>query len=132
MQQTSPKVGIVSLGCAKALVDSERIVTRLTAEGYEITGSYEGADVVIVNTCGFLDSARAESLEAIGEAMARNGRVVVTGCMGVDESGIRDAHPTCWRSPARISTRRWSTRCMRPCRRRMTRSWTWCRRKGCI
>lgn len=93
MQQTSPKVGIVSLGCAKALVDSERIVTRLTAEGYEITGSYEGADVVIVNTCGFLDSARAESLEAIGEAMARNGRVVVTGCMGVDESGIRDAHP---------------------------------------
>lgn len=93
MQNTSPKVGIVSLGCAKALVDSERIVTRLTAEGYEITGSYEGADVVIVNTCGFLDSARAESLEAIGEAMARNGRVVVTGCMGVDESGIRDAHP---------------------------------------
>ena len=93
MQNTSPKVGIVSLGCAKALVDSERIVTRLSAEGYEITGSYEGADVVIVNTCGFLDSARAESLEAIGEAMARNGRVVVTGCMGVDESGIRDAHP---------------------------------------
>jgi ribosomal protein S12 methylthiotransferase len=93
MQNTSPKVGIVSLGCAKALVDSERIVTRLTAEGYEITGSYEGADVVIVNTCGFLDSARAESLEAIGEAMARNGRVIVTGCMGVDEFGIRDAHP---------------------------------------
>jgi ribosomal protein S12 methylthiotransferase len=93
MRQTSPKVGIVSLGCAKALVDSERIVTRLGAEGYEITGSHEGADVVIVNTCGFLDSARAESLEAIGEAMARNGRVVVAGCMGVDESGIRDAHP---------------------------------------
>jgi ribosomal protein S12 methylthiotransferase len=93
MRETSPKVGIVSLGCAKALVDSERIVTRLTAEGYEITGSYEGADVVIVNTCGFLDSARAESFEAIGEAMARNGRVVVTGCMGVDESGIRAAHP---------------------------------------
>jgi ribosomal protein S12 methylthiotransferase len=93
MQKSSPKVGIVSLGCAKALVDSERIVTRLTAEGYEITGSYEGADVVIVNTCGFLDSARAESFEAIGEAMARNGRVVVTGCMGVDESGIRAAHP---------------------------------------
>jgi ribosomal protein S12 methylthiotransferase len=93
MQHSSPKVGIVSLGCAKALVDSERIVTRLGAEGYEITGSYEGADVVIVNTCGFLDSARAESFEAIGEAMARNGRVVVTGCMGVDESGIRAAHP---------------------------------------
>jgi len=93
MQHSSPKVGIVSLGCAKALVDSERIVTRLGAEGYEITGSYEGADVVIVNTCGFLDSARAESFEAIGEAMARNGRVVVTGCMGVDESSIRAAHP---------------------------------------
>ncbi len=93
MQETSPKVGIVSLGCAKALVDSERIVTKLSAEGYEISGSYEGADVVIVNTCGFLDSARAESLEAIGEAMARNGRVVVTGCLGVDEAGIRAAHP---------------------------------------
>ena len=91
--RSAPKVGIVSLGCAKALVDSERILTRLGAEGYEITGSYEGADVVIVNTCGFLDSARAESFEAIGEAMARNGRVVVTGCMGVDESGIRAAHP---------------------------------------
>jgi ribosomal protein S12 methylthiotransferase len=96
MQDTAkpaPKVGIVSLGCAKALVDSERIVTRLSAEGYEISGSYEGADVVIVNTCGFLDSARAESFEAIGEAMARNGRVVVTGCLGVDEGGIRAAHP---------------------------------------
>lgn len=92
MHENSPKVGIVSLGCAKALVDSERIVTRLAAEGYEITGSWEGADVVIVNTCGFLDSARAESLEAIGEAMARNGRVVVTGCLGVDEAGIRGAH----------------------------------------
>jgi len=89
----APKVGIVSLGCAKALVDSERILTRLGAEGYEITGSYEGADVVIVNTCGFLESARAESFEAIGEAMARNGRVVVTGCMGIDEAGIRAAHP---------------------------------------
>lgn len=88
-----PKVGIVSLGCAKALVDSERILTRLRAEGYEISGSYEGADVVIVNTCGFLDSARAESFEAIGEAMARNGRVVVTGCLGMDEAAIRAAHP---------------------------------------
>ncbi len=91
--RTAPKVGIVSLGCAKALVDSERILTRLRAEGYEISSSYEGADVVIVNTCGFLDSARAESLDAIGEAMARNGRVVVTGCMGIDEAGIRAAHP---------------------------------------
>jgi len=91
--KSAPKVGIVSLGCAKALVDSERILTKLRAEGYEISGSYEGADVVIVNTCGFLDSARAESLEAIGEAMARNGRVVVTGCLGMDEAAIRAAHP---------------------------------------
>nr|WP_254434889.1 30S ribosomal protein S12 methylthiotransferase RimO [Magnetospirillum sp. UT-4] len=87
-----PKVGIVSLGCAKALVDSERILTRLRAEGYDISGTYDGADVVIVNTCGFLDSARAESLEAIGEAMAENGRVIVTGCMGIDEAAIRQVH----------------------------------------
>ena len=91
--QVGPKVGIVSLGCAKALVDSERILTRLRAEGYEISSSYDGADVVIVNTCGFLDSARAESLDAIGEAMAENGRVIVTGCMGIDEKAIRAAHP---------------------------------------
>jgi len=91
--KAAPRVGIVSLGCAKALVDSERILTKLRAEGYEISGTFEGADVVIVNTCGFLDSARAESFEAIGEAMARNGRVVVTGCMGIDEAGIRVAHP---------------------------------------
>jgi len=89
-----PKVGIVSLGCSKLLVDSERILTRLRAEGYEISGSYDGADVVIVNTCGFLDSARAESLEAIGEAIAANGRVIVTGCMGGDEKTIRAAHPS--------------------------------------
>jgi len=91
---TIPKVGIVSLGCSKLLVDSERILTRLRAEGYEISGTYDGADVVIVNTCGFLDSARAESLEAIGEAIAANGRVIVTGCMGGDEKAIRAAHPS--------------------------------------
>ena len=89
-----PKVGIVSLGCSKLLVDSERILTRLRAEGYEISASYDGADVVIVNTCGFLDSARAESFEAIGEAIAANGRVIVTGCMGGDEKAIRAAHPS--------------------------------------
>ncbi len=89
----APKVGIVSLGCPKALVDSERILTRLRAEGYEISPTYDGAGVVIVNTCGFLDSARAESLAAIGEAMEENGRVIVTGCMGVDEAAIRDAFP---------------------------------------
>ncbi|OJX80978.1 30S ribosomal protein S12 methylthiotransferase RimO [Magnetospirillum sp. 64-120] len=88
-----PKIGIVSLGCAKALVDSERILTRLRAEGYDLSDSYEGADVVVVNTCGFLDSARAESLEAIGEAMNENGRVIVTGCMGVEEDAIRKVHP---------------------------------------
>ena len=88
-----PKVGFVSLGCAKALVDSERIITRLRAEGYEIAPSYDGADVVVVNTCGFLDSAKAESLDAIGEAMAQNGRVVVTGCFGVEDKRIRAAFP---------------------------------------
>ncbi len=89
----APKVGFVSLGCPKALVNSERIITKLRAEGYQIAPEYAGADVVIVNTCGFLDSAKAESLEAIGEAMAANGRVIVTGCMGVEEARIRQAHP---------------------------------------
>ena len=89
----APKVGIVSLGCPKALVDSERILTRLRAEGYEISGSYDGADVVLVNTCGFLDSAKAESLDAIGEAMAENGRVIVTGCLGAEAQSITDAYP---------------------------------------
>ncbi|MEQ1711479.1 MAG: 30S ribosomal protein S12 methylthiotransferase RimO [Hyphomicrobium sp.] len=89
----APKVGFVSLGCPKALVDSERIITRLRSEGYEIAADYDGADVVVVNTCGFLDSAKAESLDAIGEAMAENGRVIVTGCMGVEEARIRAAHP---------------------------------------
>ncbi len=89
----APKVGIVSLGCPKALVDSERILTRLRAEGYEISPTYADAGAVIVNTCGFLDSARAESLAAIGEAMAENGRVIVTGRMGVDEKTIRSAFP---------------------------------------
>ena len=77
-----PKVGMVSLGCPKALVDSERILTKLRADGYGLSADYEGADVVLVNTCGFLDSAKEESLEAIGEAIAENGRVIVTGCMG--------------------------------------------------
>jgi ribosomal protein S12 methylthiotransferase len=88
-----PSVGIVSLGCPKALVDSERILTKLRSDGYSISGDYAGADVVIVNTCGFLDSAKAESLNAIGEAMAENGRVIVTGCMGVEAERIRAAHP---------------------------------------
>ena len=88
-----PKVGMVSLGCPKALVDSERILTRLRADGYAMSGDYAGADVVLVNTCGFLDSAKAESLEAIGEAIAENGRVIVTGCMGKEAEVIRDRFP---------------------------------------
>ncbi|HEX5419111.1 MAG TPA: 30S ribosomal protein S12 methylthiotransferase RimO [Gammaproteobacteria bacterium] len=89
----TPRIGFVSLGCPKALVDSERILSRLRAEGYEIAADYPGADLVVVNTCGFLDSARAESLEAIGEALAENGRVVVTGCLGAEAALIRREHP---------------------------------------
>ncbi len=91
---SAPKVGFVSLGCPKALVDSERILTQLRTEGYQIVPDYDNADVVVVNTCGFIDSAKAESLDAIGEAIAENGRVIVTGCMGVEESVIRAAHPS--------------------------------------
>ncbi|UYZ85109.1 30S ribosomal protein S12 methylthiotransferase RimO [Entomomonas sp. E2T0] len=90
---STPKVGFVSLGCPKATVDSERILTQLRMEGYQIVPSYDEADVVVVNTCGFIDSAKAESLDAIGEALAENGRVIVTGCMGVTEGAIRDVHP---------------------------------------
>ncbi|KAF0806334.1 RNA modification enzyme, MiaB family protein [Alcanivorax xiamenensis] len=89
----SGKVGFISLGCPKALVDSERILTQLRTEGYQVTPSYDDADVVVVNTCGFIDDAKAESLEAIGEALAENGKVIVTGCMGVEEDNIRKAHP---------------------------------------
>jgi len=88
-----PTVGMVSLGCPKALVDSERILTRLRAEGYGISPDYSGADAVIVNTCGFLDSAKAESLDAIGEALSENGRVIVTGCLGAEPEYITGAHP---------------------------------------
>jgi ribosomal protein S12 methylthiotransferase len=88
-----PKVGIVSLGCPKALVDSERIITRLRAEGYQIASDYKGADVVLVNTCGFLDSARKESLDAIGEALNENGKVIVTGCLGAEKDVITREHP---------------------------------------
>jgi len=87
------KVGFVSLGCPKALVDSERILTQLRGEGYDLVPSYEDANLVVVNTCGFIDAAKAESLDAIGEAISENGRVIVTGCMGVDEALIRDLHP---------------------------------------
>jgi ribosomal protein S12 methylthiotransferase len=93
MKAKPPRVGFVSLGCPKALVDSERIITKLRSEGYEIAPDYQGADVVVVNTCGFLNSAKEESLAAIGEAMERNGRVIVTGCMGVEKERIMSVHP---------------------------------------
>ncbi len=92
-QSAAPKVSFVSLGCPKALVDSERIITRLRAEGYELARKHDGADLVIVNTCGFLDSAKQESLGAIGEAMAENGKVIVTGCMGAEPEQIEKAYP---------------------------------------
>jgi ribosomal protein S12 methylthiotransferase len=92
-QRPAPRISFVSLGCPKALVDSERILTQLRAEGYELSRSHAGADAVIVNTCGFLDSAKAESLQAIGAAMSENGRVIVTGCMGAEPDAIRDAFP---------------------------------------
>ncbi|MGL4407237.1 MAG: radical SAM protein, partial [Zoogloea sp.] len=88
-----PKVGFVSLGCPKALVDSEQILTRLRAEGYEISPSYEGSDLVVVNTCGFIDAAVEESLDAIGEAVNENGRVIVTGCLGAKDDVVMAAHP---------------------------------------
>src|SRR4249920_904456 len=90
---TAPKVSFVSLGCPKALVDSERIITRLRAEGYELSRQHQGSDVVIVNTCGFLDSAKAETLAAIGGALKENGKVVVTGCMGAEPESISAAYP---------------------------------------
>ncbi|MGL5137566.1 MAG: radical SAM protein, partial [Beijerinckiaceae bacterium] len=91
--RAAPKVSFVSLGCPKALVDSERIITRLRAEGYELTKTHAGADLVIVNTCGFLDSAKEESLAAIGTAMNENGKVIVTGCMGAEPEQIEEKYP---------------------------------------
>jgi ribosomal protein S12 methylthiotransferase len=93
MRQRTPKVGFVSLGCPKALVDSERILTHLRAEGYDVAPTYEAADVVVVNTCGFIDSAVDESLDAIGEALEQNGRVIVTGCLGAKPERILERHP---------------------------------------
>ena len=93
MTTTTPNIGFLSLGCPKNLVDSERILTELRAEGYNIVPSYDNADLVIVNTCGFIDSAVQESLEAIGEALEENGKVIVTGCLGAKENQIREVHP---------------------------------------
>lgn len=93
MAQAAPKIGFVSLGCPKALVDSERILTQLKVEGYELVPSYEAADAVVVNTCGFIDAAVQESLDAIGEALHENGKVIVTGCLGKRDALIREAYP---------------------------------------
>jgi ribosomal protein S12 methylthiotransferase len=93
-QNSIPQVGFVSLGCPKASSDAERILTQLRAEGYEISGNYQDADLVVVNTCGFIDAAVEESLDAIGEALAENGRVIVTGCLGAKGSVVKDAHPS--------------------------------------
>jgi len=93
VKPAQPKVGFVSLGCPKATVDSERILTRLRAEGYQISGSYRDADLVVVNTCGFIDAAVEESLDAIGEALAENGKVIVTGCLGAKSDVVKQAHP---------------------------------------
>ena len=94
MSKRTPQVGFVSLGCPKASSDAERILTQLRAEGYEVSGSYQDADLVVVNTCGFIDSAVEESLDAIGEALAENGKVIVTGCLGAKGSVVQDAHPS--------------------------------------
>src|ERR1044072_9171897 len=93
MNAVASKISFVSLGCPKAIVDSEGILTQLRAQGYELTKRHDGADVVIVNTCGFLDSAKAESLGAIGDALAENGKVIVTGCMGAEPEQIEAAYP---------------------------------------
>ena len=128
MNAPAPKVSFVSLGCPKALVDSERIITQLRAQGYELTKEHDGADVVIVNTCGFLDSAKAESLEAIGEAMAENGKVIVTGCMGAEPEQIRDHFPNVLAITGPAGLRDpWSRPSTRPCRPPTTPSSIWCR-----
>lgn len=93
VKTAAPKIGFISLGCPKATVDSEHILTRLRAEGYLISGNYQDSDLVVVNTCGFIDSAVAESLDAIGEALAENGKVIVTGCLGAKEGVVQQAHP---------------------------------------
>ena len=95
MSTATPKVGFVSLGCPKATVDSERILTQLRVEGYDIVGDYAGSDLVIVNTCGFIDEAVQESLDAIGEALAENGKVIVTGCLGARRGSAATRRTRC-------------------------------------
>ena len=122
-----PKVSFVSLGCPKALVDSERIITRLRAEGYELTRQHAGSDLVIVNTCGFLDSAKAESLAAIGNALNENGKVIVTGCMGAEPEQIAEQFPQVLAITGPQQYESVSRPCIAPCRRSTIRFSTWCR-----
>lgn len=98
----TPKIGFISLGCPKALVDSERILTKLRSEGYEVAPNYDGADMVVVNTCGFIDAAVEESLDSIGEAIAENGKVIVTGCLGARADEILERHPQVLKLPVRM------------------------------
>ena len=128
--ERAPRISFTSLGCPKALVDSERIITRLRAEGYELSPKHDGADIVIVNTCGFLDSAKQESLGAIGEAMVENGKVIVTGCMGAEAEQIRRPIPACWRSPARSNMKACWMPCTARCRRCTIRISIWCRHRA--
>ena len=126
-----PKIGFVSLGCPKNLVDSERILTELRTEGYDVVPSYDNADMVIVNTCGFIDSAVQESLEAIGEALKENGKVIVTGCLGAKEDQIREVHPKVLELPGRIAMSRcWNTSTTMRQNRSTTRSSAWCRNRA--
>jgi ribosomal protein S12 methylthiotransferase len=122
MNKPAPVISFVSLGCPKALVDSERILTQLRSEGYEVSRQHVGADVVVVNTCGFLDSAKAESLEAIGTALKENGRVIVTGCMGAEPEQIRDRFPEVLSITGPQQYESVVKRCTPPCHRRTTRS----------
>ena len=128
----SGKVGFISLGCPKALVDSERILTQLRTDGYEVAPTYEDADVVVVNTCGFIDAAKAESLETIGEAISENGKVIVTGCMGVEEDAIRSVHPSVLSvtGPQQYEQVVSAVHQAVPPVRSMIRSPTWCRRRA--
>ena len=134
MSNETPKVGFVSLGCPKALVDSERILTQLKIDGYDIVPSYEGAERVVVNTCGFIDSAKQESLDAIGEAISENGRVIVTGCMGKgdDARAIMEMHPKVLSvtGPAAYEEVVERGSPYVPPRQSTTRSPTWCRRRA--
>jgi ribosomal protein S12 methylthiotransferase len=133
--QTQParRVGFVSLGCPKATVDSESILTRLRAEGYEIVPTYDDADVVVVNTCGFIDAAVEESLDAIGEALAENGRVIVTGCMGAEGSKrqqVLETHPQILAVTGPHATEEVMDAVHRHLQSRMIRSAIWCRRRA--